>query len=362
MARPEVSVPVGFVSSHARLGGSERYLETLVGELGSSWVKVVVCLEDGPLADRLRAAGVATEVLPTSPRPWGILASARRLRRILAREQPAVVHANGVKAAFVSVLATRLPVVWVKHDFSYDGPLARLIAMRCRRVVGVSEAVTRTFRRRGKIDVVHNGLAQPEVDREAGRRLLEDALGERPGDAVALVGRLDPFKGHGELLAAAAGLRARRPALRLVFIGGQAPSHPGYQDELRREAGEEASFLGYREDAEALIAGCDVLAIPTVAPEGFPYAGLEAMAVGTPVVGYAHGGLPELVGPCGRLVPPGDRSALAEEIRRLLEDRDLHADLAACGRDRVSREFSLERMVEAMKDQYRQAAGNYSQS
>jgi glycosyltransferase involved in cell wall biosynthesis len=361
MAQAELSVPVVFVSSHAKAGGAERYLETLVEQLGPSWVKCVVCLEEGPLAERLRSAGVPTEVLPTSPRAFGIVGSALGLRRLLARERPAVVHANGIKAALVSVLATRRPVVWVKHDFSFDGPLARFVASRCRLVVGVSEAVTRTFSertRRRKVEIVHNGLPEQGVDREAGRRLLEDALGGPAGDVVALVGRLDPVKGHRELLAVASTILSRRPELRLVFIGGPDPSHPAYEDELRREAGEDASFLGQRDDAETLIAGCDLLAIPTVVPEGFPYVGLEAMAVGTPVVGYAWGGVPELVGSCGALVAPGDREALAAEIARLLGDKPARESLAACGRERVAREFSLRRMVDAMKDRYRRAAGN----
>jgi glycosyltransferase involved in cell wall biosynthesis len=361
MAQADLSVSVVFVSSHAKAGGAERYLETLAEKLGPPWVRSVVCLEEGPLVERLRSAGVPTEVLPTSPRAWGIAGSARRLRRLLARERPAVVHANGIKAALVCVLATRRPVVWLKHDFSFDGPLARLVASRCRLVVGVSDAVTRTFSagaRRRKVDVVHNGLAQRSVDREAGRRRLEDALGGPAGDVVALVGRLDPVKGHRELLAVASTIRSRRPELRLVFIGGPDASHGAYEDELRREAGEEAFFLGQRDDAETLIAGCDLLVIPTVVREGFPYVGLEAMAVGTPVVGYAHGGVPELVGPCGALVAPGDRDALAGEITRLLGDRPARESLAACGRERVAREFSLERMVEAMKDRYRRAAGN----
>ena len=347
---PALSVPVVFVSSHAKAGGSERYLETIVSELGPSWAKGVVCLEDGPLVGRLRAAGVPVEVLATSARPWGILRSARHLRGALARERPAVVHANGIKAALVSVLATGLPVIWVKHDFSFDGALARLIARRCRLVVGVSEAVTKTFDRRDKVEVVHNGISQPDVDRDTARRRLDEAAGGLEGEIVALVGRLDPVKGHRELLAVAADVPAR-----LVFIGGPDPSHPGYEEELRREAGEDAVFLGHREDAEELIAGCDVLAIPTVVPEGFPYVGLEAMAVGTPVVGYAHGGLPELVGSCGRLVPLGDRAALAAEISQLVENSE---ESAACGRERVASEFSLGRMIDEMKDLYGRAAGN----
>jgi glycosyltransferase involved in cell wall biosynthesis len=362
MAGTDLSVPVVFVSSHAKAGGAEGYLATLVESLGPAWVRCVVCLEDGPLVERLRAEGVPVEVLPTSRHSWGIVGSARRLRRLLGREQPAVVHANGIKAALVSVLSTGRPIVWAKHDFSYDGPLARFVAGRCRLVVGVSEAVTRTFPDRDRIEVVHNGLPPGVVDRQAGRQRLERALGGPAGDVVALVGRLDPVKGHRELLAVASQVRAKRPDLRLVFVGGPDSSHAGYGEELRREAGDEASFLGHREDARELIAGADLLAIPTVVPEGFPYVGLEALAAGTPVVGYADGGLPELVGPCGRLVPPGDRAALADAIVSLLEDESRRRELGDCGRERVAREFALDRMVDAMRNAYRRAAATRSRS
>ena len=106
----------------------------------------------------------------------------------------------------------------------------------------------------------------------------------------------------------------------------------------------------------------NVLAIPTVVPEGFPYVGLEALAAGTPVVGYANGGLPELVGPCGRLVRPGDRKALAEAIVSLLEDESLRRQLGGCGRERVAREFAFDRWVEAMRSAYRRAATMRSRS
>ena len=65
--------------------------------------------------------------------------------------------------------------------------------------------------------------------------------------------------------------------------------------------------------------------------EGFPYVGLEAMAVGTPVVGYAHGGLPEMLGECGLLVPPGDRAALRHAILDVLENEAERDRLAGCG-------------------------------
>jgi glycosyltransferase involved in cell wall biosynthesis len=369
-------VSVAFVSSHARLGGEENYLARLLGELGPDWVAGVVALEDAPFVERLRALGAPTEVIPTSAGVPGMLLSGLRLRRALRRLRPQVVHANGVKAAVVCAVATfgtRFPLIWLKHDFSWDGWLARAVARRCDQVVGVSEAVTETFRgaTRRKVHVVHNGLPPLEVDREQGRKTIESLLGSQGGDVVSLVGRIDPTKGHRELLAVLPELVASRPGLRVAFIGAEHFPHLEFAEELKRELAEHGlegsvSFVGFREDAVELIAGSDLVVVPStidargMGREGFPYVGLEAMAVGTPVVGYAHGGLPEMLGDCGLLVPPGDRAALRAAILDVLGNEAQREGLAGCGRRRMEERFSLAGMVEAMKARYLEAADERS--
>ena len=365
-------VSVTFVSSHARLGGEENYLAALIEELGPDWVDGVVSLEEAPFVERLRSMGVPTEVIPTSAGVPGMLLSALKLRRALRRSSPQVVHANGVKAAVVCAVATfgtRFPLIWLKHDFSWDGWLAREVARRCDQVVGVSEAVTETFRgaTKRKVHVVHNGLPPLEVDREEGRKTIESLLGSQGGVVVSLVGRIDPTKGHSELLAVLRDLLARRPGLHVAFIGAEHLPHLEFAQELRRELAARGlegyvTFVGFREDAVELIAGSDLVVIPStiddrgMGREGFPYVGLEAMAVGTPVVGYAHGGLPETLGECGLLVPPGDRAALRHAILDVLENDGERDRLAGCGRRRMEEQFSLAGMVEAMKARYLEAA------
>src|SRR5205814_5873889 len=116
--------------------------------------------------------------------------------------RPAVVHANGVKAALVAVaaaLGTRVPVVWVKHDFSWDGWLSRAVAWRCALVVGVSRAVLAAVPSH-RARPVPTGIDVPDVDRDAARRRLAELL-QGEGPFLMLVGRLHPVKGHAELLA-----------------------------------------------------------------------------------------------------------------------------------------------------------------
>lgn len=362
---------LAFVSAHSIGGGIERYESLLFAELERDWIERVVFLAEGPFPDELRAGGYPVTILPTSARPPGILRSARRLRRLLRATRPDVVHADGIKAGLVAVLATLgggPPVVWVKHDFSWDGPLVRLVAARSRIVVAVSTALTEALgRSRARARVIHNGLPELSADPELGRRELEQATGAGAATrTVALFGRLSPIKGHRELVALAAGLRERVPDLRIVFIGGTDPYAPDEEHELRREVeergvGDVVMFLGFVENAYDVVGACDVLALPTVmvgrrGKEGFPFVGLEAMALGTPVVAYAQGGIPEQLGDCGLLVPPGDRDALRDALARVLLEDDLRAQLGECGRRRVAERFSLEQMVEAMKACYRDAA------
>ena len=330
----------------------------------------MVCLEQGPLVEELRRRNFPTSVLSTGAGGLSIARSVIRLRRLLRRTAPALVHANGIKAALVSVLAalgTGRGVLWMKHDYSWDGPLARVLASRCAVVVGVSRAVTEALPARlsGRVHVVHNALAEAVPEREASAVRLRRLLGAKPNEPiVTLVGRLDPTKGQRELLAVAPGVLERVQATHFVFVGGEHEPHLEYAARLRREGEQLADavrFLGHRDDAFEIIAGSDIVVVPTVVYRGFgresfSLVALEAMAAGTPVVGYADGGLPEVLAGCGRLVSPGDRLALADAIAELLADAALRGRLARCGRDRAGREFSVERMTAAMKEHYRAAA------
>jgi glycosyltransferase involved in cell wall biosynthesis len=364
-------VPVTFVVSHAQAGGSEHYLDLLLDFLEPEWVHGVISLEDGPFVARLRAAGHPVTVVATGPRA-SMLVSAMRVRRLLRADPPAVVHANGVKAALVLAIAaagTGIPVVWVKHDFSWDGPLAHAIAAGCAQVVGVSAAVTETFARRSgaRVHVVHNGIPSIERDRAAARGLVADLIGA-DGDVVALVGRFHPAKGQLELVEAAPRVLARRPGTRFLLLGGEDPHHHDYALAVRARIAELAledavAVRGHHPDAPGAMAGCDVVAMPSVPDErgmgreGFGLVGLEAMAVGTPVVGYASGALPEVLGECAVLVPEGDRGALADAIVALLDDPDRRERLAGCGRRMARERFRLESTVAAMRERYVEAAG-----
>ncbi len=375
-------VPITFISSHGEIGGSEIYMESLMRLLGPEWVRLAVLLEDGPLAAHLRKLGCRVEVVPMGGKS-GVPATALKVRALLRRHGTRVIHANGAKSAVVATAAsagTGVRVIWNKVDGTGDGWQAQAIARGCDQVVGISKSVTETFRGalRSRVHVVYPGIPSYEVDRQRGRSMVLDLLGCPPtAEVVVLSGRLCPPKGQLELIESLPDLLRRRPALRLAVLGGENLAYAGYETFLRERARalgveHEVSFVGHRSeairnvaDAVRFVSGCNVLAVPSMVEpqsgwkEGFGLSPVEAMWVGTPVVAYRNGSLPEVLGDCAWMVEEGDRQALADGVVRLLEDAPVRESLIRCGRTRADR-YQLPVSVAGMKDRYREAASRGS--
>jgi glycosyltransferase involved in cell wall biosynthesis len=343
----EAAPRVLFVTPYAQLGGSERHLLHLLDQLNSAEVAGVVALQEGPLLDRL----YNPVVIPTSARPLDMLRATRPLRRAIRTTKPDVVHAACAKGALIAGLAavgTGVPVIFVKHDFYWDGPVAWLAAALSRRVVAVSHALNAAFPAvfERRLRVVHPGVpAAPVTPRP-----------RRPEPTIGMVGRFHPDKGQLELVEALPLI----PNTHAVFVGGPDASTPDFFDAVKTRVAElgltdRVTFAGEQDGTVGWVASWDVAVVPTVVREGFGLVAVEAFRAGTPVVGYDHGGYAEVAGDCGVRVAPGDRTALADAVNRLLADPAERTRLAACGIQRAEL-FTIDAMVEGMRRNYREAA------
>jgi glycosyltransferase involved in cell wall biosynthesis len=282
------------------------------------------------------------------PRP-GDAAAVLRLRRALHAAPPGVVHAHGLRAGALTVLALtaarsrRLAIVVTVHNAPPHGGgaavrvyrvLERIVARGADLVLCVSPDLERRMRAAGARRVGRAVVPAPDMPagtQPNGRAGEPGALTDA-SPVVLAAGRLAPQKGFGVLLEAAARWRDLEPAPLLV-IAGDGP----LASELRARAaalGVRAEFPGRRDDIPALLASAAVFVLPSLW-EGQPLVLQEALRAGVPVVATHTGGIPDLTGDdAALLVPPGDAARLADAVRSVLRDPALGTRLRAAARER----------------------------
>ena len=167
------------------------------------------------------------------------------------------------------------------------------------------------------------------------------------------VARLVEKKGLAYALQAMARLVRQHPAIAYTIVG-DGPLRPELEA-LAADLGlsRRVRFAGWRgpEEVRRILAAGQIFIAPSVTAdngdaEGVPVAMMEAMAVGLPVLGTVHSGIPELVadGVSGYLVPERDADALAAQLERLLSSPASWPVMGRAGRTRVEREFNIERL------------------
>jgi len=285
------------------------------------------------------------------PRPGRDLATVLRLRRLLARDRPQVVHAHGLRAGGATGVALlpglglpRIPLVVTVHNAPPGGRparagyglLERLTAHRAAAVACVSPDLSARMRGRGARDVSWvpvpaRAAPEPSAQQVAAARAGLAADGQQ---VVLAAGRLAPQKGFATLLAAAVRWQNHDPCP-LLLLAGQGPLDQALRAQADA-AGIRMRFLGQRVDVPALLAGADVVVVPS-AWEGQPLIVQETLRAGRPLVASRTGGIPELTGEdAAVLVPPGDAAALASAVLTVLDDPALAAKLSAAAISRAA--------------------------
>jgi glycosyltransferase involved in cell wall biosynthesis len=177
-----------------------------------------------------------------------------------------------------------------------------------------------------------------------------------PGRIMTTASADVPLKGLVPLLEAIAKLRTERPEAHLVVVGRLRADSPTRRTIERLGLEGAVCFVAGESDERHAERYCEAscVVVPSLY-EGFSLPAAEALACGTPLVATTGGALPEVAGQDGvhaLLVPPGDPSALAIAIRRLLEDDELATRLAAAGRSRVLERFTWQATAKRTVEEY----------
>ncbi len=311
-------------------GGIGRHVRSVAEGLAGRGVPVTVAAPASTLGTFALAAvdGVQAAPVPIGERPHPLhdLATIRRLRALAA--EAAVLHAHGLRAGALAVLACTgraTPVVVTLHNaLVASGPTAvvyrgleRIVARRAAQVLVVSADLGERMRDLGAAAVQRALVpAPPRAATSADRGVVRAGLGVAEGEVLLVtVARLAEQKGLPTLLDAVAQLTDL--PIRAV-VAGDGPLRAGLESDIAGRA-LPVHLLGRRDDIADLLAAADVVVVPSLW-EGQPLIVQEALAAGAAIVATDAGGTGEVAGDAAVLVPAQDPVALAVAVRGLIED------------------------------------------
>lgn len=346
-------------------GGNEKWMLTLAEGLTARGHDVAVaCRRGGEVARRVAERGI--RVAHARPGSGIHLPRALAFARWLRRERPDAVlltswrgggwGAWAARRAGVPRVVVRLGIVRTPRRWDKALPFRRWVDAMIVNAPEIAEAWRRDapwFDPR-RIHVILNGIRTHSADRGDADGRLRAELGADAGTLlIGAAGHATRRKGFDVLLDAFA--RAGLADARVVAVG-EGPELPALRSQAETLGiADRVHWLGRRDDAQAVLAGCGVFVLPS-RNEGMANVMLEAMAAGTPVIASDISGVRTALGaeeggaPAGWIVPPEDADALAAALRdvaRLV--RDDPAAVAARADEalrRVRARFSVERMVE----------------
>lgn len=352
-----------FVITRSDHGGAQVAVLDIVRHLPPSHRPVVAAGEYGFLQQQCEKLGIPFRFVPTLVQPispWSDLRALIYLRRLIKREQPALVHSHTSKAGILARLAAwsvGVPSVFTAHTWSFDEgvphlrqkvslPMERLAARLGGKIITVSDANTRKALLRKiakKEDIIRIWNGVPDSPHRA-----------NPGSNSPLtlisVARMVPQKDFASLLEAAAKLRGN---WRLLLVG-DGPDRPHLEAlNAKLGLGDRVQFLGSRLDVPELLAQSDIFVLSSHW-EGLPISIIEAMRAGLPVVASDVGGVSESVidGVTGLISHPRDVNHLRECLQILIDSPELIAKMGQTGRESFYRDFRIEGSIKKTLEVY----------
>lgn len=322
-------------------GGAERSALEIARALVQAGHRSVVISAGGRMVEQLKAEGSEHVALDLGRKSLGTLRHLGALRRALRELKPDIVHARSRLPAWMGWwamkgMSPRPHFLTTVHGLNSPGRYSAIL-LRGERVVAVSQTmrdyVLSHYRwlEPGRVKVIPRGIDPAAFP-----------YGHRPDDAwqkaffaeypaltgaplLTLPGRGTRLKGHHDAIELLADLKRRGIEARLLLLGVIEPGREAYLAELQdlvraRGVVSQVVMTAVRADVRDIYAVSSLILQLSNKPESFGRTVIEALSLCRPVLGYAHGGVGELLAelyPAGR-VPPGDQARLVERAAELL--------------------------------------------
>lgn len=373
------------ITSNVRWWNAEAaYAATLARELLNAGHKVwVLTLPNSLNETKLRSWNlpIITDIPLSSSNPWQLWQAYRRLQSLIEEQQIQVVNAHRSEGfpllvllrqrlksfALIRTRGTTRPLRdnWLNRKLHEDWiesviVPAQVIASQLRQVLNLPSE---------RLQVIYYPVNPSSIDSqgesEAQQSRLEclDRLGiPRHCRVIGIVGRIRPVKGQRILLKSFATLRKRFPDIVLLMLyrdtnETEAEWQGLLQDLVESNLQQSVYLYGYREDVLEIMRHTDIGVVSSVDSEVICRVAVEFFSVGTPVVAFPTGALPEIIqdGVTGRIAKDKSAEALAEILEWMLESPERIAEFGKNARQQSLERFDPNKLLEQTLSVYEQS-------
>jgi glycosyltransferase involved in cell wall biosynthesis len=373
LPREDENVPKDWMMLHSPLtilqilpeldsGGVERGTLEVGAEIVRRGHQSLVVSGGGRMVEHLEEAGCQHFSAAVGNKSPMTLRQVGWLRKLIVEQGVDIVHARSRVPAWLAWLAlrkipeTQRPKFVTTVHGQYSVSRFSEIMTRGERVIAVSGTIRDYIRSNypntldERIHTIYRGVDPAEFPHgyQPSDQWLQDFQTEWPAAAgkrlLTLPGRMTRLKGHRDFLEMLSSVRQSGVDAHGLIVGGVDRRKQRYAGEIRQAVVElglehDVTFTGHRSDIKDFYAMSDVVFSLSSKPESFGRTVLEALNLGTPVVGYSHGGVGEILNdvfPAGA-VPVGDCSVLSDRVNRLLQEQAIVSTVS---------QYSLAEMLE----------------
>lgn len=318
-------------------GGVERGTLEVGKFLVEQGHESIVISNGGRLVEQLEAEGSRHLTLPVHKKRLSSLRQIKNLRRIFEEEKPDVIHLRSRLPAWLAYIAwCRIPksarpkLITTVHGF-YSVNAYSAVMTKGQQVICVSDSVKEYVQRNypsvphERLTVIHRGVALEEFPHgyappkewvDTWTQTYPQLEGKF---VVTLPGRITRWKGQLDFLKVITKLKTMGVDAHGLIAGAPHPKKMDYFEELKSAIssaglGDDITLIGHRSDLREVMAVSDAVVTCSTDPEAFGRVSLEALSLGKPVAGYAHGGVREqleAILPSGQ-IPTGNIEKMAE--------------------------------------------------
>lgn len=325
-------------------GGVERGTLEIARALVAQGHQSLVVSNGGRLVSQLEAEGSTHLTLPIHKKSLSSLWQIRPLRQLIEQHQPDIIHVRSRVPAWLTHFALRkIPknkrphLISTVHGF-YSVNRYSAIMTQAEKVIAVSDSVVKYITDHYKncppqdIVRIYRGIdptAFPHNYQPSAQwfnQVFNDFPELENKFLLCLPGRITRLKGHESLIELMQKLGEQYPQLHAVVVGGADTKKQAYLSELQstiqsKGLTDKITFVGHRSDIREWLAFSDIVLSLSNQAETFGRTALEALSVGTPVIGWNRGGVAEILSnvyPQG-LVEVGNEKVLLETVEQHIE-------------------------------------------